>query len=166
MPEASRHRTEQIANFSCFSLYFLYIEVEVLVENPTMAVHTIHLSTDVFAAVWADRKPGEDSEEAIIARKFGVKLGRPEGKGERVGWADPRHGVQLMAGEEVFRVYKGREYRARAEDGFLILPNGMKCNSLNQLSRTIGARTENAWQNWYAVGKDGKRELIAGRRTK
>jgi hypothetical protein len=130
-----------------------------------MVMRTVEISTDVYAAIWADRKPGEDSENEIIARKFKVPLPAPQASG-RVGWADPRFGVSLMSGEEVFRVYKGKERRAKAFDGFLVLDDGTKCNSLNQLSRKIGAGIENAWQNWYVTGPDGKRQLITARRTK
>src|SRR5688572_15277005 len=37
-----------------------------------MATRPINISTDVYAAIWSDRKPGEDSEEQILRRKFGV----------------------------------------------------------------------------------------------
>jgi len=131
-----------------------------------MATRTVEISTDVYAAIWADRKPGEDTENEIIARKFKVELPESAKVSERVGWADPRFGVNLTAGEEVFRVYKGKERRAQALNGFLVLDDGAKCNSLNQLSRKIGAGIENAWQNWYVKGPDGRRQLIAGRRTK
>jgi hypothetical protein len=131
-----------------------------------MAMRTVEITTDVYAAIWADRKPGEETENEIIARKFKVELPAPAKAPDRVGWADPRFGVNLMAGEEVFRIYKGKERRARAINGFLVLDDGTKCNSLNQLSRKIGAGIENAWQNWYVKGPDGKRQLITGRRTK
>ncbi len=80
----------------------------------------------------------------------------------RVGWADPRHGVELKEGQQIFRTYKGKEYRATANDGFLVrTDNGAKCNSLNQLSRTIHSNVENAWNNWYVALKDGQRQLIS-----
>jgi hypothetical protein len=130
-----------------------------------MGVRTVEISTDVYAAIWADRKPGEESENDIIARKFKVEIA-PKKETRRQGWVDTRQGVTLYSGEEIFRVYKGKEYRAKAENGFLVrLDTGTKCNSLNQLSRNIGAGIENAWQNWYIPGPDGKRQLITNRRT-
>jgi hypothetical protein len=82
---------------------------------------------------------------------------------ERVGWADPRHGVELKEGQQIFRTYKGKEYRATATDGYLIrMDNGVKCNSLNQLSRTIHDNVENAWNDWCVALKDGQRQLITG----
>jgi hypothetical protein len=33
----------------------------------------IQVSTDTFAAIWVDRRAGENSEDAIIRRKFNVK---------------------------------------------------------------------------------------------
>ncbi|UWU66110.1 hypothetical protein [Bradyrhizobium sp. NC92] len=130
-----------------------------------MAKRTIEVDTDVYAAIWADRKPGEDNEDQILARKFGVSR-QPAASGSikpysRVGWTDPRHGVELMEGQQIFRTYKGKEYRATASDGYLIrADNGVKCNSLNQLSRTVHSNVENAWNNWYVALPDGQRRLI------
>lgn len=130
-----------------------------------MALRTIQVSTDVYAAIWADRKPGEDSEDQILARRYDLVKEEPAlPKSNRVGWADERFGVTLMEGEQLFRVYKGKEYRATATDGFLVRENGVKCNSLNQLSRSIGTKVENAWNNWYFTDPSGQRQLITGRR--
>ena len=131
------------------------------------AQRSVPLSTDVYAAIWAERKPGEETEDDILRRKFGLKVDTTPPNEKRVGWVDPRQGVTLHEGQEVYRVYKGKEYRAKATDGcFQLLPNGAKVNSLNQLSRIIGAGTENAWQNWYVDGPDGKRMLIQRLRKK
>jgi hypothetical protein len=132
-----------------------------------MAKRTIEVETDVYAAIWADRKPGEDTEDQILARKYGV--GRMQvvfaAKTERVGWTDPRHGVELKEGQQIFRTYKGKEYRVTASDGYLIrADNNVKYNSLNQLSRSIHNNVENAWNNWYVALKDGQRQLITGLR--
>ncbi|WP_340672384.1 hypothetical protein [Bradyrhizobium ottawaense] len=131
-----------------------------------MPKRTIEVDTDVYAAIWADRKPGEDNEDQILARKYAVSRTVPvTAKSDRVGWADPRHGVELKEGQQIFRTYKGKEYRARASDGHLIrMDNGVKCNSLNQLSRTIHSNVENAWNNWYVALPDGQRQLITGLR--
>ena len=71
--------------------------------------------------------------------------------------------LQLKEGDEVFRTYKGKEYRAIAQDGYLVM-NGQKYNRLSQLSLAIGAVTENSWTNWYVMGVDGKRMLISALR--
>lgn len=132
-----------------------------------MAKRTIEVETDVYAAIWADRKPGEDTEDEILARKYGVRRLKvqPVALSDRVGWADPRHGVELKEGQQIFRTYKGREYRATATDGYLVrTDNNVKYNSLNQLSRSIHDNVENAWNNWYVALKDGQRQLITGLR--
>ena len=126
-----------------------------------MGMPSIEVDTDVYAAIWADRKPGEETEDQILARKYGISRERISPvNSNRVGWADPRHGVELKEGQEIFRTYKGKQYRARATDGYLFrLDTGQKCNSLNQLSRTVHSNVENAWNNWY-VEVDGQRQLI------
>lgn len=132
-----------------------------------MAKRTIEVETDVYAAIWADRKSGEDTEDEILARKYGVQRQKtqPVALSDRVGWTDPRHGVELKEGQQIFRVYKGQEYRATATDGYLVrTDNNVKYNSLNQLSRSIHDNVENAWNNWYVALKDGQRQLITGLR--
>jgi hypothetical protein len=131
-----------------------------------MVKRMIEVETDVYAAIWADRKPGEDTEDQILARKYGVQRSKPVvATSDRVGWADPRHKVELKEGQQIFRTYKGKEYRATATDGYLVrTDNGVKFNSLNQLSRSIHDNVENAWNNWYVALKDGQRQLITGLR--
>ena len=131
-----------------------------------MAKRTIEVETDVYAAIWADRKPGEDTEDQILARKYGVsRTVVVFARTDRIGWSDPRHNVELKEGQQVFRTYKGKEYRATASDGYLIrADNNVKYNSLNQLSRSIHNNVENAWNNWYVALKDGQRQLITGLR--
>jgi hypothetical protein len=36
-------------------------------------VRTIQVSMDTFAAIWADRRAGENSEDAILRRKFNIE---------------------------------------------------------------------------------------------
>jgi hypothetical protein len=131
-----------------------------------MVKRAVEVETDVYAAIWADRKPGEDTEDQILARKYGVQRSKPVAAvSDRVGWADPRHGVELKEGQQIFRTYKGKEYRATATDGFLVrMDNQVKYNSLNQLSRSIHDNVENAWNNWYVALRDGQRQLITGLR--
>ena len=131
-------------------------------------MRTIQVSTDVYAAIWRDRKQGEDSEDAILARRF--EIARPASKepAERdltvtLGFHDPRFGVALEPGFEVSRTFKGQQYTARAIQGFWILSStGLGYPSLNELSRAIGAGTENAWQAWYYVDrKTGRRRPMS-----
>lgn len=77
------------------------------------------------------------------------------------GFSDPRFDLVLPEGFEIFRNYKGTEFRARATGGkWLLLNNGKLFPSLNQLSGGTSGNIENAWRNWYFMGRDGKRYLI------
>lgn len=109
-------------------------------------------------AIWSARKPGQDSEDAILRGVF--KLPETSKQPERdllvtVGIHDPRYGVKLEPGFEIFRSYKGKEYRARAIQGFWHY-NGTGYPSLNGLNKAIDiAGPENAWKAWHYM--DGKR---------
>lgn len=126
----------------------------------------VNVTTDVYAAIWAARHPGEDSENAILSRILGVPLESvaPRAQSSYVGWSDPRFDISLPEGFEIFRVYKGTEYRAKASGGRWALSDGRVFASLNQLSKATSGNTENAWRNWYFMGKDGKRHLVEGLR--
>jgi hypothetical protein len=143
-----------------------------------MALHRqISISTDVYAAIWAARNVGEESEDAILRRLLRVKAAPTEHSvgdttqmisGARAsGFVDPRFGIELPENFEIFRTYQGVEYRAKAVGGsWLLLNDGRAYASLNQLSRAIGTKTENAWNNWYFINAQGKRSLVnALRRT-
>ena len=54
-----------------------------------------------------------------------------------VGFHDPRYGVKLEPSFEIFRTYKGKEYRARAVQGFWHW-NGTGYPTLNELNKAIG----------------------------
>jgi len=122
----------------------------------TSPMRTIQLSTDTFAAIWADRRAGENSEDAILRRKFNVEDApinaqdaptsadrRPPPSG--IGYYDRRFGVQFVEGFEIFRHYKGTDYSAKATSGaWLLMSTGDLYRSLNRLSAAIGAH-EDAW---------------------
>jgi len=114
-------------------------------------VRTIQVSTDVFAAIWADRKGVEESEDAILRRRLGVKSPPPKPKEASVasGFTDEKQGFICKEGFEIFRTYKGIDYRVRALGGFLVLQNtGARYRSPKELSdATVGH--ENAWTGWY-----------------
>jgi len=114
-------------------------------------VRTIQVSTAVFAAIWADRQAGEENEDAILARRYGVKSGEPERDITlTIGFKDPRHGVEIPPGFPIFRTLKGKEFRARAVQGFWVLDGtGQGYPTLNQLSLAIGAGKEDAWTRWF-----------------
>jgi hypothetical protein len=132
-------------------------------------MRTINVTTDVYAAIWAARQQGEDTESDILARLLSVPdapAAQPPPSEKKIGWADPRFGIELPEGFEIFRIYKGTEYRAKAQGGQWVLPDGRSYPSLNQLSRATSGNIENAWQNWYFLGSDGRRQLITGLRNR
>jgi hypothetical protein len=130
----------------------------------------IAVSTDVYARIWSLRKPGEDDEDSILRRILwsqsseNASQATPTGgqPPEAVGFLDERHGVVFPDGFEIFRVYLGREYRARAIGGtWRLAGRNDDIRSLNSLSRAIGAKTENAWQNWFYRAGGGSRRAIS-----
>ena len=137
-------------------------------------MRTISVSTEVFAKIWFLRRPGENSEDVVLHRVLGCdeELGNageprpqaPVSGRDPIGVFDRRHGVHFPDGFEVFRVYRGRDYKACATSGNWIRSDGVSCRTLNELSRSIGARTENAWVNWFFKDKDGLRVAVASLR--
>jgi hypothetical protein len=70
--------------------------------------------------------------------------------------------VKIPEGVELFRIYKGEEYRAEAKGGrFLLKNDGQLYASLNKLSRAVGPTSENAWINWFFVDSEGQRRPVA-----
>jgi hypothetical protein len=128
-------------------------------------MRTISVETDTYAAIWADRQPGEESEDAIIRRKFGVRIATPTSQEKpaqtKIGFADYRFGIELPEGFEIFRTHKGSEYKAKAVSGqWLLINTGDMYPSLNQLSRAVSGNVENAWNNWYFRNPSGQRRLV------
>lgn len=126
-------------------------------------MRTISVSTEVFAAIWASRRDGEDTEDAVLRRVLSVpaaptKLASGRDMVAATGFVDPRFNVVIPPGFEVFRTYRGREYRAQAIGGFWIW-NRTGYGSLNELSKAIGAGVENAWESWFWM--DGNRRRRA-----
>lgn len=134
-------------------------------------MRSINVTTDVYAAIWAAREQGEETEDAILRRVLSVRSSpdspsSPTEVGEKIGFRDPRFDVTLPEGFEIFRTYKGQEYRARAIGGQLeLLNSGKRFPSLNKASRAVSGNIENAWRNWYFMGSDGKRHLVEGLRS-
>ena len=96
--------------------------------------HPILLDSDVQAALWRDRRESEVSVNDILRRRLGVA---GQGSGERIAPIVhvERSGVCFVEGFEIFRIYKGTEYRAQAvEAGWLLLQTGEVYPSLSLLS--------------------------------
>jgi hypothetical protein len=116
-------------------------------------MRTIQVSIDVFAAIWARRGDTEHSEDEILSRLLAVKKTNAQPSAARdlqtqIGFHDPRYGVKIPHGFEIYRTYKGKEYRAQAIQGFWFW-NGTGYPSLNELSSAIGISHENAWVSWF-----------------
>lgn len=136
---------------------------------------TIEISTDVFAAIWAARKDGEESESQILERLFNCKtsdtfqiLAMQENQKITVdGYYDNRNNVHFHEGFYVFRSYKGTIYGAQATKGqWLRVDNGLMYSSLNKLNESIVAGPENIWNgNWQYLDGEGNRHSIDKLRT-
>ncbi|MBQ2263153.1 MAG: hypothetical protein II336_17550 [Loktanella sp.] len=127
---------------------------------------TISVSTAVFAAIWAQRQAGEDTEDAILSRvlKCGetdAKPSEPAQKGK--GLTDGRSGVHFAEGFEVFRNYKRKQYKGVVEGSqWVRLDTGERFPTLNQLNQSIVDGNENVWNgNWKFLGSDGTQRSIS-----
>ena len=131
--------------------------------RPNRLMRPIQVSTQVFAGIWKNQQPGEDTEDAILRRLLGIASEKPLGTHLQtpVGFADNQDGVVFPPGFEIVRIYKGREFRAQAVGGAWIRADNKRGYlSLNQLSNSIGAK-ENAWDGWLFVDETGARNPIA-----
>ena len=131
----------------------------------------IDVSTEVFAAIWARRQDGEETENAILQRLLGLApriesapaAPAPATSRSQPGFYDSRNGVTFPRGFEIFRSYKRKEYRAVAQDGhWRRLDTGALFPSLNKLNASIAAGNENVWNgNWKFRDEGGAVKSIA-----
>ncbi|MCE9508721.1 MAG: hypothetical protein K8R48_10490 [Alphaproteobacteria bacterium] len=116
-------------------------------------MRSIQVSTDVFARIWAMRQEGEDSEDVILRRALQDRTSQvvsPVVNPSANGFHDSKYNVSFPENFEIFRIYKGKKYTAKAVNGkWFLINNGQLYRSLNELSSTVGAKTENAWINWF-----------------
>jgi hypothetical protein len=130
-------------------------------------MRNIQVSLDVFQAIWSARKPGQDSEDAILRSVFKIPAADPNVP-ERdlmvtVGFHDPRYGVKLEPGFTIFREYKGKRFTAQATNGFwLSSADGQMYGPLNELNKSIGiVGAENAWMAWQYSEASGRRRPLS-----
>jgi hypothetical protein len=130
-------------------------------------MRNIQVSLDVFQAIWSARKPGQDTEDAILRGVFNIPAADPNVP-ERdimvtVGFHDPRYGVKLDPGFTIFRDYKGKHYTATAVQGFwLSAADGKMYGTLNELNKSIGITgAENAWKAWQFDDASGRRKPLS-----
>jgi len=121
-------------------------------------VRTIQVSEGTYAAIWAAWREGDEGEEGVLRRVLGMATKsavRAATTGKGRSHIDARYGVEFPEGFEIFRIFKGKERSAVVQDGNWMADNNRLATSLNQLSRHIGAPTENAWLGWNY--KDGEK---------
>ena len=114
----------------------------------------------MFAAIWAERRDGEDTEDAILRRLLGCGDGirADGGHGEPEGGVhDARNEVHFPEGFEIFRTYKRREYKATARAGVWVRKDtGERYPTLNRLNESISSGNENVWNgSWKYRTPDG-----------
>ena len=126
-------------------------------------MRTITVSTDVFAAIWAQRQESEESEDAILRRLLDCPTVDAQNKDSetrrgsgRNGVYDARNDVYFPQGLEVFRTYKGKHYSAFAEDGkWRRVDTGERFLTLNRLNASIVGGAENVWNgSWRFHDED------------
>jgi hypothetical protein len=118
----------------------------------------ISISTDVFAKIWSLRNDGEESEDDILRRVLSTvaTFQTVPSENQIDGFFDKRSAVTFSEGFEIFRTYKGMEYRAVATKGaWKLLNDGSLHKSLNALNQAIVNGSENVWVSWNYVGSDG-----------
>ncbi len=131
-------------------------------------MRSINVSTEVFAAIWKERREGEETEDEILWHILKLP---PRSQKEAdaptiqhsggLGYENAKFGVRLPEGFEIFRIHKGKEYRARASGGkWLLLGTGTTYPSLHKLSWAVVKGHENTWYNWKYKAADGSDTLI------
>jgi hypothetical protein len=128
-------------------------------------MRTVTVSVDVFAALWAARQHGEQSEDDILRRILNAgPRAKSASSPDEIGFQDARYGVTLPPGFRIARVYLRKEFVAEARGGcWRRLDNNRAYPSLNELSRSIGAESENAWENWF-FDENGARKPLSVKR--
>lgn len=129
----------------------------------------ICVSTDVFALIWSLRRLGEDNEDEILRRVLRSSAERRTSVPDQATaeLVDRRNGVSFPAGFEIYRTYKGNEYRARAtRKGWQLVGSAHVYKSLNALNREIVDGSENAWRGWYFTDEAGQGKLVGELREK
>ncbi|UVO54185.1 hypothetical protein [Sphingomonas sp. SUN039] len=125
-------------------------------------LRSIDVSTSVYAAIWAARGDGEETESQILERILTAKPissdRKPETKVANFGFFDRRNMVDFPAGFRIEREYKGKLYAAEARDGkWVRLDSGKGYRSLNQLNASIAAGAENVWNgSWTYTDAHGR----------
>src|SRR5438477_206720 len=120
-------------------------------------MRTIQVSADVFQAIWAARKPGEDDEDLILRRLLKLAASKKSERDTKatIGFHDPRYGFEVANGFEIFRTFRGKRVEAHSKGG-LWMRNGTGSPTLNELNRSLGGGIENAWMAWSYRDEKGR----------
>src|SRR5262249_49237105 len=103
----------------------------------------------------------ETSEDMILARHLNVPTAKTLSTERPTGFRDVRYGVEVAEGFEIFRTFRGTDYRAKATGGkWLLMSTGDTRASLNELSRAIGANRANGSGHWVYSDAQGVRIAI------
>ncbi|MEE9375058.1 MAG: hypothetical protein V3V04_01850 [Rhizobiaceae bacterium] len=126
----------------------------------------INISTEVFAAIWANRDDGEESENEILQRLLlpNTSINKTKTVNSSIttnGVHDHRNGVHFPEGMQIHRDYKGQKYTAIANSGqWLRQDTQQKFSTLNQLNTSIAAGVENVWNgNWRFLEEDTTKSI-------
>jgi hypothetical protein len=146
--------------------------VELVKRVERKAVRSIQISVETFAAIWKAQEPGETSEDAILRRVLKVPEVAPRNMERDTmesdfkvveGYVDPRYNVVIEPGFEIYRVYHGKKYVARALQGLWMLDGVGDFKTLSAMSTALGIANENAWANWF-WDDNGKRRPLSDKR--
>ncbi len=122
---------------------------------------SIEVSPEVLARLKALAGDGGRGADAVLRLLLGLPAATPAAA-DAAGFEDATYGVRFPAGFEIFRTYKGRPYRARADGGrWRLDADGNAYDSLNQLSRAVIDGNENAWMFWHYRDAGGRPRRIA-----
>ena len=129
-------------------------------------MRTIQISPDVFQAIWAGRVGGEDDEDTILRRLLAIKPSPVVQSNSTKAWVDTRSGTRFPEGFQIFRRYLGKNHSAQVFNGeWRVDGRPIRARSVNELSRVIGTKTENAWVNWNYTDPDGQVRKISDLRS-
>lgn len=133
-------------------------------------MRTITISTPTFAAIWACREAGEQSEDQILRRLLAVVEETHPQQREPIkptkhaagGYYAKRYDVHFEEGFKIHRTYKGKYYEAIATNGlWKLVETGETFSALSNLSYGIGTKIENVWKNWLYIDEDGTERHIS-----
>lgn len=123
-------------------------------------MRTISVSTEVYAAIWSKRGPGQESEDDILRNVLGVSskahASSPPVNGAGGGVYAANVDVRFPEGFEIFRTYRNKDFRAKATGGRWLLENDRQSYpSLHKLSWAVVEGHENSWNAWKYRRPDG-----------